>query len=128
MPFVLAMAMLLLGMVYIVNNYIRDSIYRKIFWEFYAFETEYISQTKIELPKNCSVPLYLKRECIVTARDTKFQWVPTDELVPTGSIMIGKKGVEWYEVVWNYSEGYVPVVITKMERIIPWRFVKRAYQ
>ena len=136
MPYMLAVVMLFWGIMYIINNYIRKSIYWKICWEFCVFDTEYISQEKIEFPKKCYVPLYLKNDCDVDARHTNYQWVPTEELAPTGCIMIGNKSVEWYEVVWNCSEeyypvivlGYVPAVIVKMARIIPWRFIKRAYQ
>lgn len=128
MPFIFAMVLLFTGTVYILNNYIRENIYWKICWEFYAFDTEYISQEKIELPKGSYLPFYPKKECFVNARDTNYQWVPTRELAPTGSIMIGNKGVEWYEVIWNSSKGYVPVVIVKMTKTIPWKFIQGAYQ
>ncbi len=136
MPFMLAMVMLFSGIVYIISNYIKEQIFWKIFWEFYAFDTWYISQENIELPKNCCLPLYLKKTCGIAAREEKYQWVPVDELVPTGNIMIGNKGMEWYEVVWNSSKeyvpavafGYIPVAIVKMARIIPWRLIERAYQ
>ena len=136
MPFMLAMVMLFVGMVYALCNYIKKGVFWKICWESNAFEYEYISQVKIELPMGSYLPFYLKRECNESVRDTKYQWVPTRDLVPTGTILVGNKDMMWYDVLWNDSEqvvpsiilGYVPVEIAKMARIIPWKLIQGAYQ
>lgn len=107
-------------------HFVKEKIFRNIKWEFYAFRSE--KEENVVLPANCLLPFYKKRIEVIAARDENPEWVPSDEMVPTGKVMIGNKQVRWAEVRKDYMIGYVPEAFIIMARIIPWEILKNNFQ
>ena len=111
-----------------LRDYIKEGVICQIHWEHFAFRDEIVSKTEIELPKGKQVPFYPRRKLSTKAREEKYEWVFTDELVPTGNILVGNKGIKWLEVRRRFTIGYIPEAILDIEKVVPVKYVQDMYQ
>lgn len=114
--------------VIMLSEYMKVEVIERIKWEYSAFVSEQISEKTIVLPNNCDIPFYTRRALPVKAREEFFEWVPSEELKPTGHILVGNKGVRWIEVINGYVEGYIPEPYVSLTKVFPVRYIKNMYQ
>ena len=128
MPTAIALVVGIILLTVVLRNYIKERVIWPIHWEHFAFRDEYISEMGIELPQGKQVPFYPKRNLGIKAREEFYEWVFTDELVPTGNILVGNKGVKWLEVRRRFTIGYIPEAILHIEKVVPVKYVQDMYQ